>query len=58
MTRAASFHRLAESEFSEAAECSERESPGPGRAFMDAVEVCVTDVVELPESGAALVAGL
>ncbi len=58
MTRAASFHRLAESEFLEAAEYFERESPGLGGAFIDAVEICVTEIVEFPEAGAALAAGV
>ena len=58
MTRAATFHRLAESEFSEAAAYFERESPGLGAAFIDAVEVCVAGIVEFPESGPALVAGV
>lgn len=58
MTRAASFHRFAELEFSEAAEYFERESPGLGAAFIDAVEVCVADIVEFPEAGATLVAGV
>ncbi len=55
MTRRARFHRLAEREFTEAAEYFERESPGLGAAFIAEVERCVAGIVEYPESGSVLV---
>jgi len=42
---------LAEEEFTEAAEYFERESPGLGVTFIDAVEACVAEIVEFPEAG-------
>lgn len=58
MKRPARFHRLAEGEFREAAEYFERESPGLGGAFIDAVEACVAEIVALPEAGAILIGGV
>lgn len=54
MKRPARFHRLAEREFTEAAEYFERESPGLGAAFIAAVEACVAEIVEYPEAGTLL----
>ncbi len=48
------FHRLAEREFTEAAEYFERERPGLGAAFISEVERCVSGIVEFPESGRVL----
>lgn len=58
MKRPARFHRLAEEEFTEAAEYFGRESPGLGGAFIDAVEACVAEIVESPEAGAVLNGGV
>ena len=51
----ARFHQLAEREFTEAAEYFERESIGLGAAFIAAVERCVAEIVEYPESGRRVV---
>jgi len=56
--RPAYFHRLAEAEFTEAAEYFERESPGLGGAFIDAVEACVAGIVEIPEAGRVVIGGV
>ena len=51
----AGFHPLAEREFTEAAEYFERESIGLGAAFIAAVERCVAEIIEYPESGRRVV---
>ena len=51
MKRPARFHTLAEREFTESAEYFERESNGLGAAFIAAVERCVAEIIEYPESG-------
>ena len=48
------FHRLAEAEMLEAAAWYERERPGLGRSFLDAVEACVASVALFPRSGRPL----
>jgi len=53
--RPARFHRLAERELLEAAQYFERERAGLGDAFIDAVESCVEEIVECPESGRILI---
>jgi len=58
LKRPAHFHRLAEAEFTEAAEYFERERSGLGRAFIDAVETCVAEIVEFPEAGVVLIGGV
>ena len=55
MKRPARFHTLAEREFTEAAEYFERESIGLGAAFIAAVERCVAEIIEYPESGRRVV---
>jgi plasmid stabilization system protein ParE len=54
----ARFHRLADREFTEAAEYFERESQGLGAAFIDAVEACVAEIVAFPEAGATVSGGV
>jgi plasmid stabilization system protein ParE len=49
--RVARFHHLARRELIEAAEYYDRESPGLGVAFLDAVEASVSDILEHPEAG-------
>lgn len=51
MRRVARFHRLARRELTEAAEYYERESPGLGAAFLDAVESSVSAILEHPVAG-------
>ena len=51
MKRVARFHRLARRELIEAAEYYDRESPGLGAAFLDAVEASVAEILEHPEVG-------
>lgn len=51
MSRHARFHRLADRELIEAAAYYEKESPGLGVAFITAVEACISEIVEHPESG-------
>ena len=58
VTRRARFHRLAEREFTEAAEYFERESPALGAASTAEVERCVAGIVEHPESGRVLVGAI
>ena len=55
MKHPARFHPLAEREFTEAAEYFERESIGLGAAFIAAVERCVAEIIEYPESGRRVV---
>lgn len=54
MKRVARFHRLARRELIEAAEYYDRESPGLGAAFLDAVEACVSEVIEHPDAGTTI----
>jgi len=51
VTRAVRFHRLAELELNEAAEYFDREYAGLGSALLSAVERCVQDILQFPESG-------
>ena len=55
MTRAPSFHRLAERELNEAAQYYDSECLGLGAAFLNEVERCVRDVLDHPEAGSVLV---
>lgn len=54
MKRAVRFHRLADRELVEAAGYLDRESPGLGSIFIDAVQSCVSEIIEHPESGPVL----
>ncbi len=47
----ARFHRFARRELFEAAEYYERESPGLGGAFIDAVDACTAEILDHPEAG-------
>lgn len=51
MSRHARFHRLARRELIEAAQYYEREGRGLGAAFIAAVEVCTTEILEHPGAG-------
>ena len=53
--RRVSFHLLAERELNDTARYYELESPGLGRAFLDAVEKTCASIGEHPHAGAAIV---
>ena len=46
-----SFHDLARVELNEAAQYYDRESPGPGEAFVTEVQRCTDAIVRYPEAG-------
>ena len=49
-----SFHPLAERELNDAASYYDLESPGLGRAFLDAVQEACASILDHPESGAVV----
>ena len=53
--RQVSIHRLAERELNDTARYYDHESPGLGRAFLDAVEKTCASILEHPQSGASVV---
>jgi plasmid stabilization system protein ParE len=50
----ASYHRLAEGEFAEAAGYYDQKSPGLGGAFVREIEACVASILEQPRAGRQL----
>ena len=56
--RRVSFHLLAERELNDTARYYELESPGLGRAFLDALEKTCASICEQPHAGATVVGAI